>query len=160
MAKFMLDPVEGEKVGAVGHYGTFTVLQIYPDKSVPGLGSADLELVGTEFVVPRVPWSALIRPPEAVIQRVLDEKFASLGIEVPTDVQPDSFTVRAGETYDGDPKISISFTIMPGVPMTLERARELNQFSSRLQERLEPFAPNCMVSVFAKEQRELLSAAS
>jgi hypothetical protein len=160
MAQFSLDPKVGDEVGAVGHYGSFSILHVYPQESIPGLGTADIQLSGTEFVIPRVPWSALIYSPEKIIQRVLDERFETLGISMPDDVQPSRFDVRSGETFDGDPKISIWYYAKPDVVISLDKARELNRFSSALQEKMEPFAPNYMLQVFAKEDRSLLRAAS
>jgi len=160
MAKFSFDPKVGEEVSALGQYGRFSILEVHPQDSIPGLGTVDLQLVGTEFVIRQIPWSALIYPPEKIIQRVLDEKFETLSISMPDDVQPGRFDVRSGETFDGDPKISIWYYTKPDVVISLAKARELNRFSSALQEKMEPFAPNYMLQVLAKEDRSLLRAAS
>lgn len=160
MPKFSLDPKVGEEVQALGRQGRFSILSVYPQGSVSGLGTVDLQLLGTEYVDRQIPWSALIFPPERIIRRVLEEHFETLNVQVPDEIQPGRFDVQLGETYDGEPKISISYYAKPDVTISLDKARKLNQFSSALQERIEPFAPNHMLQVYVKEFRSLLSAAS
>ena len=158
MANLSFDPVTGEDVTTRGHTGLFTIDSICPSGH-PGLGTADLKLVGTEHYERGVPWSMLnfwdeTRP----IRRAIEWLKANPVVPFPSYVV--DYQVEARDDHQGNPAFYVRFFVEPDDQPSPEKIKGLNRFLGSVQTMLLSLGLDRWPYVQVSEKRRLLDVAS
>jgi hypothetical protein len=140
--------------------GLFEIVDIYarPD-SIAFL--LDLKRLKDGGLLKGIPTYLVDYPKEGRVQHALEKILPDVN-SWPEDFQRVAPVVKAEEMYDGTPRTMVYFYLKPEAVASLERARQWNEFFSKIHRQLEPFTDSKwdLVQFATKEERSTFSAAS
>ncbi len=178
MADLNFDPVIGEEVSVLGRMEFFRIVSVQPSGRIAppnlqniaagalGLGTVDLQVVGSDSILRGVPWAWLQFDDETrPVRRVIDWLKTNPD---PSHPYPDyvvGYEVETGEDHEGDPAYFIRFIVDPDYfegdgKDSDARIGDLSQFLQRVRTELLEVYPDRRPYVRVLEQRRLLDVAS
>lgn len=153
-------PVKGDRVGVFGHEGRFEILECKASSDVYGY-RYKVRRERDGFLLEDVTYPMMEYPPEEKVRRALPQIIAQCG-PIPGDFQAGAYEVKSDEMYDGTPRVMVYFHLKPGVVPSVEKARDWNDFFSKLNEEFEFSIGDVgsWIQFSVKEERRTLRAAS
>jgi hypothetical protein len=165
------DPVVGEKVGVLGHSGAFRIQAVHSaghiappnlqsrSAGITGLGTVDLRLEKSDFVLLGVPWNTLVFDESRPLGRFLDWARREGILHFPEDIK--TFDVQSGQRYDGEPEFIVRFHADPNTEPTEEQWAAWSDFSSSVEKEIFARLPlDRWVRVIVRQDEASLHAAS
>lgn len=155
-------PEVGDKVGVFGHEGKFEILE----RKATGDAYVYRFKVRRNrdgFLLDDVVYPMMEYPPEEKVRRALPPIINRCG-PIPGDFQEGigAYEVKSEDMYDGTPRVMVYFHLKRGVVPSIERARDWNDFFSKLNQEFEFSIGDVgsWIQFSVKEERSTLRAAS